>query len=174
MGQNVSQPNEYGIDGAPLEGSSMRRRSRWGGSPRPLSTSTSPGYFPRLSKRSSVSSQSSSSTTQQQHESPSSSSSSSSSPSPSLSSSPSSSKPASLIGIGSNYPLPALDREYAKPTGELDVAAQLAKKPAYWSAQGWVHRAATSEPAPRVEDPETRARKFAEAKRDLLASAGRL
>ncbi|KAI1634125.1 hypothetical protein F4809DRAFT_643757 [Biscogniauxia mediterranea] len=171
MGQNVSQPNEYGIDGAPLEGS-MRRRSRWGGSPRPVSTSTSSGYFPRLSKRSSVSSQSSTASTaqQEQHESPSPS---SSSPSPSLSSSPPS-KPASLIGIGSNYPLPALDREYAKPTGELDVAKQLAKKPAYWSAQGWVHRAATSEPAPRVEDPETRARKFAEAKRDLLASAGRL
>ncbi|KAI0603067.1 hypothetical protein F4775DRAFT_11518 [Biscogniauxia sp. FL1348] len=167
MGQNVSHPIEYGIDGMPLEGSnsSMRRRSRWGASPRPLSTSSS--YFPRLSKRSSVSSQlSTASSTAQQHSTPSSS---SSSPSSSLSS-----KPASLSLIGSHYPLPPLDREYAEPTGELDVAKQLAKKPAYWSAQGWVHRAATSEPPRRVEDPETRARKFAEAKRDLLASAGRL
>ncbi|KAI5926576.1 hypothetical protein F4810DRAFT_545064 [Camillea tinctor] len=161
MGQNASHL-EYGLDGSSInDSSSSRRRSRWGGS-RPLSTSSS--YFPSLSKRSSVSSTSSTS----------SSSPTSDSPSPS-SESPAPSKPASSSLIGSNYALPPLDREYAKPTEELDVAAQLAKKPAYWSAQGWVHRAAAAaDPAPRVEDPETRARKFAEAKRELLASAGRL
>lgn len=76
--------------------------------------------------------------------------------------------------IGPDYPLSPLDREYAKPIKELDVAEQLAKQPTYWSAKGWLQRSVSKSKKPMVEDPETRARKFEEAKRELLASAGRL
>ncbi|KAI1500685.1 hypothetical protein F5X99DRAFT_385123 [Biscogniauxia marginata] len=157
MGQNVSTPVDYSIGGTPSENGAraqarvLRRRTR--------PSEASDSYFPgSASKRSSVSSTSSMSTAIE---------------SPSSSKANSTSSPSSSPVIG-NYPLPPLDRNYAEPKGELDVAKQLAKKPAYWSAQGWVHRAATVEAKPRIEDPETRARKFAEAKRDLLASAGRL
>ncbi|KAI8634730.1 hypothetical protein F5Y19DRAFT_122577 [Xylariaceae sp. FL1651] len=74
---------------------------------------------------------------------------------------------------GSN-PVSPLDCEYTKPTEDLDVAQQLAKQPTYWSAKGWIQRSVSSSAGPKVEDPETRARKFQEAKKDLLASVGRL
>ncbi|CAJ2509999.1 Uu.00g058990.m01.CDS01 [Anthostomella pinea] len=77
------------------------------------------------------------------------------------------------ITPSANYPLPPLDRVYVKPAHELDVAAQLAKKPGYWSVQGWVQRTASMDAKRRAECPETRARKFAETKKELLASAGR-
>jgi len=75
---------------------------------------------------------------------------------------------------GLDYPLSPLDREYAKPMKDLDVAEQLAKQPTYWSVKGWVQRSVSSSTKRMVEDRETRARKFEEVKRDLLASAGRL
>ncbi|KAI0876090.1 hypothetical protein GGS24DRAFT_258972 [Hypoxylon argillaceum] len=73
----------------------------------------------------------------------------------------------------SPYPLSPLDREYTKPLQDLDIAQQLLKQPAYWSVKGWLQRSASPSIQPRAEDPEARARKFTEAKRDLLASVGR-
>ncbi|KAI0024749.1 hypothetical protein F4780DRAFT_552769 [Xylariomycetidae sp. FL0641] len=81
-------------------------------------------------------------------------------------------KAPSPYATGDN-PISPLDRAYAKPAEELDVAKQLAKKPVYWSTHGWLQRTATMEQKPRTEDPEARARKFEEAKKELLASAGR-
>ncbi|KAI0391509.1 hypothetical protein F5Y17DRAFT_404468 [Xylariaceae sp. FL0594] len=72
-----------------------------------------------------------------------------------------------------DYPLSPLDRKYSKPEKELDIAEQLAKQPTYWSVKGWVQRSARAMNRSITEDPETRARKFQEAKKDLLASFGR-
>jgi hypothetical protein len=72
-----------------------------------------------------------------------------------------------------DYPLSPLDREYAKPEKDLDIAEQLAKQPTYWSVKGWVQRSIRSSNKRMVEDREKRARKFEEAKKDLLASVGR-
>lgn len=75
--------------------------------------------------------------------------------------------------IGASYPIPPLEREYAAPTEELDVARQLAKKPLPRSLHSSLQRAATSSSrVPAVEDDETRARKLAAAKKELLALAG--
>ncbi|KAI1384577.1 uncharacterized protein F4822DRAFT_367249 [Hypoxylon trugodes] len=77
--------------------------------------------------------------------------------------------------IGTNYPIPPLEREYAAPTGELDVAAQLAMKPLPRSLHSSLQRAAALPASPAVvEDGETRARKLANAKRELLALAGQI
>ncbi|KAI1074336.1 hypothetical protein F5B20DRAFT_440938 [Whalleya microplaca] len=70
-----------------------------------------------------------------------------------------------------HYPLPPLEREYVEPTEELDVARQLSLKPLPWSLHSSLQRAASSEQKPVVEDETERARKFAEAKRELLALA---
>ncbi|OTB08358.1 hypothetical protein M426DRAFT_316982 [Hypoxylon sp. CI-4A] len=75
--------------------------------------------------------------------------------------------------IGTNYPIPPLEREYAPPTEELDVARQLAMKPLPRSLHSSLQRAAAV-PVRQlvVEDDETRAQKLADAKRQLLALAG--
>ncbi|KAI1167523.1 hypothetical protein F5B18DRAFT_443117 [Nemania serpens] len=72
----------------------------------------------------------------------------------------------------SHYPLSPLDREYTKPSQDLDIAQQLSKQPTYWSVKGWIQRTAGSSAHPAAEDPEMRARKFEQVKKDLLASAG--
>lgn len=90
------------------------------------------------------------------------------SPTDSETSPPSSAQPLFLnspIGIG--YSLPALAREFKKPDNELDVAAQLAKKPLPRSLYSSLEIAARRQ-AP-VEDPELKARKFEEAKRQWEA-----
>ncbi|KAI1340521.1 hypothetical protein F5Y15DRAFT_41959 [Xylariaceae sp. FL0016] len=76
--------------------------------------------------------------------------------------------------IGPQYPLPPLDREYQKPATDLNVAAQLAKQPNYWSTRGWLQRTASADPKPHVESAEARTRKFEETKKELRASAGRI
>lgn len=73
----------------------------------------------------------------------------------------------------STHPLSPLDREYAEPLQDFDIAQQLSKRPAYWSLQGWLQRSASSDTEGVREDPAARTRKFEEAKRELLASAGR-
>ncbi|KAI0528066.1 hypothetical protein F5B22DRAFT_17898 [Xylaria bambusicola] len=75
--------------------------------------------------------------------------------------------------VASSNPLSPMDREYAEPLQDFDIAQQLSKQPAYWSIQGWLQRSASSEARPIKEDAAARRRKFEEAKRDLLASAGR-
>ncbi|KAI1188689.1 hypothetical protein F5B17DRAFT_255637 [Nemania serpens] len=72
----------------------------------------------------------------------------------------------------SHYPLSPLDREYTKPSQDLDIAQQLSKQPTYWSVKGWIQRSADLSARPAAEDPEMRARKFEQVKKDLLASAG--
>ncbi|KAI1170730.1 hypothetical protein F4777DRAFT_568187, partial [Nemania sp. FL0916] len=74
----------------------------------------------------------------------------------------------------SRHPLSALDRDFAKPLQELDIAYQLSKRPTYWSVRGWIERSAYSSVQPVVEDPDMRTRRFEEVKRSLLASASRL
>lgn len=99
-----------------------------------------------------------------------------------LSSSPNSDSEDSLITpmtraspmIGMNYPIPPLERQYSAPTEELDVARQLAKKPLPRSLHSSLQRAAVSARKPLVEDGETRARKLAAAKKELLALAGQI
>ncbi|KAI1762493.1 hypothetical protein GGR53DRAFT_416226 [Hypoxylon sp. FL1150] len=77
--------------------------------------------------------------------------------------------------IGSSYPIPPLERRYMAPTEELDVAQQLAKKPLPHSLHSSLQRAAAvSTKKPLVEDDETRARKLAAAKKELLALAGQI
>ncbi|KAI2626567.1 hypothetical protein GGR54DRAFT_637138 [Hypoxylon sp. NC1633] len=78
--------------------------------------------------------------------------------------------------IGTNYPIPPLERQYTPPTEELDVAAQLARKPLPRSLHSSLQRAAAtaSTKKPVVEDEETRAKKLADAKRELLALAGHI
>ncbi|KAI1427020.1 hypothetical protein F5Y12DRAFT_225251 [Xylaria sp. FL1777] len=71
------------------------------------------------------------------------------------------------------HPLSPLDREYTKPSHDIDIAQQLLKQSPYWSAKGWVQRSASLNTQPAKEDPEARTRKFEEAKREILASAGR-
>ncbi|KAJ8130075.1 hypothetical protein O1611_g3556 [Lasiodiplodia mahajangana] len=73
----------------------------------------------------------------------------------------------------SPYPLSPLDRQYTKPIEDIDVAQQLLKQPSYWSVQGWLQRSAGSGTQSSAEDPEARTRKFEEAKKNLLALAGR-
>ncbi|KAI1369213.1 hypothetical protein F5Y08DRAFT_294006 [Xylaria arbuscula] len=73
----------------------------------------------------------------------------------------------------SAHPLSPLDREYAEPMQDFDITQQLSKQPAYWSLAGWLQRSASSDTEAVREDPAARARKFEEAKRELLASAGR-
>ncbi|KAI1115998.1 hypothetical protein F5Y14DRAFT_97875 [Nemania sp. NC0429] len=82
--------------------------------------------------------------------------------------------PTSTTSPNPNYPLSPLDREYTKPSQDLDVAQQLSKQPTYWSVKGWLQRTADSSAQPAAEDPEMRARKFEQVKKDLLASAGHI
>lgn len=76
--------------------------------------------------------------------------------------------------IGAGYTIPPLERQYVAPTEELDVARQLAKKPLPRSLHCSLQRAAVSTKKPMVEDNETRARKLAAAKKELLALAGQI
>ncbi|KAI0883639.1 uncharacterized protein GGS22DRAFT_167594 [Annulohypoxylon maeteangense] len=77
--------------------------------------------------------------------------------------------------IGASYPIPPLERQYAPPTEELDVAHQLAKKPLPRSLYSSLQRAAAKPSRkPVLEDEETRAKKLADAKKKLLALAGQI
>ncbi|KAI0180970.1 hypothetical protein GGR52DRAFT_13381 [Hypoxylon sp. FL1284] len=77
--------------------------------------------------------------------------------------------------IGPSYPIPPLERRYEAPIEELDVARQLAKKPLPRSLHSSLQRAAAAAARdPVVEDGETRARKMAAARRELLALAGQI
>ncbi|KAI1374546.1 hypothetical protein F4677DRAFT_447183 [Hypoxylon crocopeplum] len=106
---------------------------------------------------------------------------------PEASSSPTSSSPSSETDeegptpitranqmIGLNYPIPPLERQYSPPTGELDVARQLAMKPLPRSLHSSLQRAASASKIPVVENEEMRAKKLADAKRQLLALAGHI
>ncbi|RYP47785.1 hypothetical protein DL768_006194 [Monosporascus sp. mg162] len=66
-------------------------------------------------------------------------------------------------------PLPPIDTPFPKPDGDIDVAAQLAKKPLPRSLHSSLKRAATLEKKAKVEDPEARARALAEAKKVWLS-----
>ncbi|KAI0481096.1 hypothetical protein GGR56DRAFT_688560 [Xylariaceae sp. FL0804] len=150
-------------------------------------TSSSGGIKSQRSSIYSTTSSSSSSSSTAETETPASS---LSSPSPSSSSSVGSGLTPGGVGSGYARALPPLDRQYARPAGELDVAAQLARPPAYWSARGWVSRAAAAAAAAEAEEEDDRARRgedfkadhsarrarsrLEEAKRELLASLGRL
>ncbi|KAK5636691.1 hypothetical protein RRF57_012403 [Xylaria bambusicola] len=92
-------------------------------------------------------------------------------PTPSVSST--TETPSGASPVASSHPLSPMDREYAEPLQDFDIAQQLSKEPAYWSVRGWLQRSASSETQPIKEDAMARTRKFEEAKRDLLASAGR-
>ena len=70
-------------------------------------------------------------------------------------------------------PLPPLSREFPEPTGEIDIAKQLALAPAAHSPYSSIKRAATHAHAPKAQDAEAKARKLAEAKAELLALASR-
>ncbi|KAI5859392.1 hypothetical protein GGS23DRAFT_325404 [Durotheca rogersii] len=79
--------------------------------------------------------------------------------------------------VGLNYPISPLERQYVAPTGELDVAAQLEREPLPRSLHSSLRRAAAGQTTRRVaaaEDDETRARKLADAKRELLVMAGQI
>ncbi|KAI1144468.1 hypothetical protein F5Y05DRAFT_407860 [Hypoxylon sp. FL0543] len=76
--------------------------------------------------------------------------------------------------IGASYPIPPLERQYTPPAGELDVARQLAMKPLPRSLHSSLQRAASIPAKKPVEDEETRAKKLADAKRQLLALAGQI
>ncbi|KAI0118775.1 hypothetical protein GGR51DRAFT_497578 [Nemania sp. FL0031] len=81
--------------------------------------------------------------------------------------------PLSSSTVASPYPLSPLDRQYTKPIEDVNIAQQLLKQPVYWSVQGWLQRSTSSSIQSPAEDPEARTRKFEEAKKNLLASAGR-
>ncbi|KAK7969107.1 hypothetical protein PG988_008180 [Apiospora saccharicola] len=71
-------------------------------------------------------------------------------------------------------PLPPAARDYPAPKEDLDIAAQLALTPPKRSLHDSLRRAATMEPRrPRADSPETKAKKLAAAKQDMLALAGR-
>lgn len=70
-------------------------------------------------------------------------------------------------------PLDALSREYPKPAEEIDVAKQLSLEPRKHSLYHSLKRSATSERAVAVEDAETKAKKLAAAKAEMLALAGK-
>lgn len=76
--------------------------------------------------------------------------------------------------IGASYPIPPLERQYMPPAEELDVARQLAMKPLPRSLHSSLQRAASATKKQVVEDEETRAKKLADAKRELLALAGQI
>ncbi|KAI1413705.1 hypothetical protein F5Y13DRAFT_27898 [Hypoxylon sp. FL1857] len=76
--------------------------------------------------------------------------------------------------IGASYPIPPLERQYAPPTEELDVARQLAMKPLPRSLHSSLQRAASISTKKPVDDEETKAKKLADAKRQLLALAGQI
>lgn len=69
---------------------------------------------------------------------------------------------------GSN-PLPPFARDFPKPAEEIDVAKQLAMQPPKRSLHDSLRRWGTMERQQKVEDAETKARKFEEAKRELRA-----
>jgi hypothetical protein len=82
--------------------------------------------------------------------------------------------PAKLLRshTGAN-PLDAMSREYPEPTQEIDVAKQLAMQPRKHSLHHSLKRAAATERMVVVEDSETKAKKLAAAKAELLALAGK-
>ena len=67
-----------------------------------------------------------------------------------------------------DYPLPAIETPFPAPAGELDVAAQLAKDPLPHSLHASLRRAAARERG-QEEDPDTRARALAEAKKEWMS-----
>ncbi|KAI0841527.1 hypothetical protein F5Y06DRAFT_259726 [Hypoxylon sp. FL0890] len=102
-------------------------------------------------------------------------------PSPTSSSSPSESDdetPSAVTKanqmIGASYPIPPLERQYAPPTEEIDVARQLAMKPLPRSLHSSLQRAASASTKKPADDEETRAKKLADAKRQILALAGQI
>ncbi|ETS79812.1 hypothetical protein PFICI_07341 [Pestalotiopsis fici W106-1] len=70
-------------------------------------------------------------------------------------------------------PLDAMMRQYPRPVQEIDVARQLALAPPKHSLHSSLKRAATADRAIVIEDAETKARKMAAAKAELLALAGK-
>lgn len=71
----------------------------------------------------------------------------------------------------SGNPLDILSRAYPAPTEEIDVAKQLAMEPPKHSLHDSLRRAAAAEPSLKPDDAETRARKLAAAKAELLSLA---
>ncbi|KAH7041201.1 uncharacterized protein B0I36DRAFT_312357 [Microdochium trichocladiopsis] len=74
-------------------------------------------------------------------------------------------------GVGP-YPLSALDRHHALPEEELDLEKQLAKPPLPRSLHSSLRAAAASERRKLVgDDPETKAQRLAEAKKEWASWA---
>lgn len=73
---------------------------------------------------------------------------------------------------GSN-PLDTMMRQYPRPVQDIDVARQLALAPPKHSLHDSLRRAATNDRIVAVEDAETKAKKMAAAKAELLALAGK-
>ncbi|TFB05908.1 hypothetical protein CCMA1212_002119 [Trichoderma ghanense] len=67
--------------------------------------------------------------------------------------------------------LPALSRDFPKPTDEVDVKEALERQPGRWSLQGQIkaNNMRARSAALRLDDKEGKARAFEEAKRELLA-----
>ncbi|EGR50645.1 uncharacterized protein TRIREDRAFT_120702 [Trichoderma reesei QM6a] len=67
--------------------------------------------------------------------------------------------------------LPALSRDFPKPTNEVDVKEALERQPGRWSLQGQIkaNNMRAQSAALRLDDKEGKARAFEEAKRELLA-----
>ncbi|KAF7532058.1 hypothetical protein G7054_g8335 [Neopestalotiopsis clavispora] len=70
-------------------------------------------------------------------------------------------------------PLDAMMRQYPQPVQDIDVARQLALAPPKRSLHDSLRRAATTERAISIDNAETKARKMAAAKAELLALAGK-
>lgn len=71
-------------------------------------------------------------------------------------------------------PLDPMSRDFFKPAQDIDVAAQLALEPRKHSLHHSLKRAATNERVVVVEDSDTKAKKLAAAKVELLALAGKV
>lgn len=71
-------------------------------------------------------------------------------------------------------PLDPLSRDFSKPAQEIDVAKQLALEPRKHSLHHSLKRAAANERVFVAEDTDTKAKKLAAAKAELLALAGKV
>ncbi|KAL7809962.1 hypothetical protein V8C26DRAFT_411013 [Trichoderma gracile] len=67
--------------------------------------------------------------------------------------------------------LPALSRDFPKPTDEVDVKEALERQPGRWSLQGQIkaNNMRAQNATVRLDDKEDKARAFEQAKRELLA-----
>ncbi|TPX12060.1 uncharacterized protein E0L32_007175 [Thyridium curvatum] len=63
-------------------------------------------------------------------------------------------------------PVDPLSREYPKPAAEIDVAEALTREPRKWTLAHWAKNAKDTQPA--TLSKEIQARKFEEAKKELL------